>query len=96
VTIEDRINNMLCRYLKDVAGIETTNAELPTETEIYNAGNEGCYTCGYGSSENEMSFNISYIKDLTAFRWNDRYGYYEVKGDPLGFFPELLKYDTKD
>ena len=96
MTIEERINNMLCRYLKDVAGIETTKAELPTYTEISNDGYDGCETCGYGSSENEMSFNISYIEDLTAPRWNGRYGYYEVKGDPLGFFPELLKYDTED
>lgn len=83
--INDRIEAMLIQYLKTEHNIEAIGASFGYTEGPYN---DGCDTCGYGCTE--MSFDIIYnIKD-------QRYGsHISIDGDPLGFFPTLLKYDLR-
>lgn len=82
MTVEERIEKMLLRYLleeKDVvasqAGFDSTNSAM----------DDGCDTCGYGSTE--MSFDI-----WCSLPGSKNYKELEIPGDPLNFLPTLLKY----
>lgn len=83
-SVEERIEKMLLRYLleeKDIvagsAGFDSTNSAM----------DDGCDTCGYGSTE--MSFDIWYCLPDGKYAKT-----LEVQGDPLNFLPTLLKYDV--
>lgn len=83
MTVEERIANMLIRYLKAEKGIDAISAFFGDTNGPYD---DGCDTCGHGSTE--RSFEIYY---KTATMKNSTY--IELDGDPLGFFPTLLEYD---
>jgi len=83
-TVEDRLEKMLIRYLLEEKDI------LAAEARFYgtnSAMDDGCDTCGYGSTE--MSFDIQY-KPVDS----KTYKFLELPGDPLDMLPVLLKYDV--
>jgi hypothetical protein len=84
VTVEERISNMLVKWLLEEKDI------LAAEAIFYgtNSGlDDGCDTCGYGSTE--MSFDIRY-KPVGS----KTYEWLNLSGDPLDMLPVLLKYDV--
>lgn len=81
--VYDRIEKMLIRFLAAEKGITAISANFGGTEGPYD---DGCDTCGYGSTG--MTFEINY-KTAT-----DKYGKtISMDGDPLGFFPTLLEYD---
>lgn len=81
-SVEERIEKMLLRYLLEEKDIVAGSAYLDCTNS---ALDDGCDTCGYGGTE--ISFDICY--KLPSARFNSRI---EIPGDPLNFFPALLKY----
>lgn len=84
-TVEERIERMLIRYLLEEKDV------LASEAIFYgtdSALDDGCDTCGYGSTE--MSFSIRYKAVASK-----TYSLLEMSGDPLDFLPTLLKYDVE-
>jgi hypothetical protein len=85
MTIVDRINAALIRYLNEEVKIKAVSAEFDiTES----SDNDGCDTCGHGASD--MSFGIRYKLCQDAY-WR----LHEEEGDPLQFLPTLLAFDTE-
>lgn len=83
-TVEERISNMLVKWLLDEKDILAESAYFYGT----NSGdNDGCDTCGYGSTE--MSYEVVYCP-VGA----DNQIWLELTGDPLDLLPVLLKYDV--
>lgn len=84
MTVEERISNMLIKWLLEEKDI------LASDAMFYgtNSGlDDGCDTCGYGSTE--MSYDIRY-KAVAG----KHYEFLNMVGDPLDLLPVLLKYDV--
>lgn len=81
-TVEEHIEKALIRYLKAVHKITANHAYL---NDTNSALNDGCDTCGHGSTG--ISFDIRYSRTGVKY-----YETLEVAGDPLNFFPTLMKY----
>lgn len=82
MTVEERIERALIRYLKTEHKITANHAYLDdTNSDL----GDGCDTCGHGSTE--MNFDIRYSRTGVKY-----YETLEVAGDPLNFFPKLMKY----
>lgn len=86
MNVYDRIDKMLVNYLKAEKNIVAFSANFGDTEE---SDSMGCDTCGYGSSY--MSFEIHYRTDDSPYN-----NTLSIEGDPLGFFPTLLEYDTED
>ena len=85
-TIEQKIEQALIKYLHAEHDIDAVSAQFD-ETEYHKAYWTGCDTCGYGGDSDYMDFQISYREP------NGTYSrYVTIDGDPLGFFPTLIKY----
>lgn len=83
-TVEERISNMLIKWLLDEKDILAESAYFYGTTSGLD---DGCDTCGYGSTE--MGYEIVYRPvGATTNTW------LELTGDPLDLLPVLLKYDV--
>ena len=82
-TVEERIEQMLIRYLLAEKDILAATARFGDTEGPYD---DGCDTCGYGSTG--RTFEIFYtVPGSKNRKWID------IDGDPLHFFPTLLEYD---
>ena len=91
--VEQKINDMLCRYLKAEHGIDTGKAWLSeTDVSVERGWSDGCDTCGHGRDDTEtsMSFYIRYHDDNA--NWG-KISSVMIGGDPLNFFPTLMQYE---
>lgn len=81
--VEERIERMLINYLAKEQGIAAHAAWFGDTEGPYD---DGCPTCGYNSTG--MTFEIAYRLTI-----DNSLRVLNLDGDPLNFFPTLLKYD---
>ena len=86
MTINEKIEVALIKYLYEEHGIDAISANF-VETEFHKAYYSGCESCGYGGDSDYMDFDISYRE--SGGTYSNRV---TIDGDPLGFFPTLVKY----
>jgi hypothetical protein len=90
VTVEERIQALVIKWLEVNRGIEAKTAQIDEDDWAMRSGySSGCDTCGYGSSPDYMELTIWYTDA-------ESYGkkYVEVETDPLNFLAELLKLEV--
>ena len=85
MTITDRINAALLKYLEVQCGITAVAARLD-ESIIDDSG--ACHCC----SSSSLSFDIAYKTSATQKGWQ----FHGVSGDVNEFLPQLDEFDTED
>jgi hypothetical protein len=90
VTVEERIQALVIKWLEVTLGIEAKTARIDEDDwQIRNGYSGGCDTCGYGSEPDYLEMTIWYTTTEDS-----RKRYVEVKTDPLSFLAELLKLEV--
>jgi hypothetical protein len=84
MTITDRINAALVKFLKAQFAITAVTAKL--DESIMDT--DGCSCCHSAS----LSFDIAYKTSATQKGWQ----FQGVSGDVIEFLPQLDEYDTED
>jgi hypothetical protein len=90
VTVEERIQALVIKWLEVTLGIEAKTAQIDEDDwQIRNGYSSGCDTCGYGGEPDYLELTIWY----TTTEDNHK-RYVEVQTDPLSFLAELLKLEV--
>lgn len=84
-TYGERIERGLILFLREKHGITATSASIG-ESEV-EKGWEGCETCSYGGSEDQVKTPITYKQDGWLHGST-----LEIDGTSLEFLPELLNF----
>jgi hypothetical protein len=91
VTVEERIQALVVKWLEVERHIKATSAKIDEDDWEIQHGSRGCDTCDYGSTPNYLELTIWYSLE-------GEYGhqhYIEVAKDPLSFLAELLKLEDE-
>jgi hypothetical protein len=90
VTVEERIQALIIKWLEVNHGIEAKTARIDEDDWAMRTGySSGCDTCGWGSDPDYLELTIWYTTTEDS-----RKRYVEVKTDPLSFLAELLKLEV--
>jgi hypothetical protein len=91
VTVEERIQALIIKWLEVNRGIEAKTAQIDEDDWAMRTGySNGCDTCGWGSDPDYLELTIWY----TTTEYSPK-RYIEVQTDPLSFLAEMLKLDAE-
>jgi hypothetical protein len=91
VTVEERIQALIIKWLEVNRGIEAKTAQIDEDDWAMRTGySNGCDTCGWGNDPDYLELTIWYTTTEDSHK-----RYVEVQTDPLSFLAEMLKLDAE-